>query len=144
MPFGLTNAYRSFHGLMNYIFKPTLGKLLLVFFYGILIYKKYWEEHIQHVDRILTLLEEKKLYTKCYEYAFRVQEVEYLCHNVSHEGFKLNPKKIKVVREWPISKTLYKLKGFLRLKRYYHKFVKNYGQIATPLTKIFKKKAWIK
>jgi hypothetical protein len=35
-----------------------------------------------------------------------IQEVEYLGHIVSHEGVKVDPNKIKSIREWPIPKTL--------------------------------------
>jgi hypothetical protein len=69
MPFGLTNASSTFQILMNSIFKPLLGKFVFIFFYDILIYNKSWEEHAQHVEMVLKLLEEKQLYekpSKCY------------------------------------------------------------------------------
>ena len=37
---------------------------MLVFFDDILIYDKSWKDHVQHVDRVLKLLEEKQLYAK--------------------------------------------------------------------------------
>jgi hypothetical protein len=95
MPFSLTNAHSTFQSLMNSIFKPFLIRSVLVIFYDILIYDKSWEEHVQHVDMVLELLEKQQLYAKPSKFAFRVQEVEYLGHTVSHEGVKVDPNKIK-------------------------------------------------
>jgi hypothetical protein len=106
MPFGLTNAPSTFQGLMNSIFKPFLRKFVLVFFDDILIFNKSWEDHVQHVNRVLQLLETEQLYVKPYKCFFGIQEVEYLGHIVSHEGVKANPNKIKAIKEWSIPTTL--------------------------------------
>jgi hypothetical protein len=95
MLFGLTNAPSTFQILMNYIFKPFLKTIVLVFFDDILIYNKYWEEPVQHVDTDLKLLEEKQLYVKPSKCVFGIHDVEYLGHIVPHEGVKVYPKKVK-------------------------------------------------
>ena len=88
---------------------------------------------------MLKLLQEKQLYAKTSKCLFRVEEVEYLGHIVSQEGVKVDPKKIKAIKEWKVPTTLKPLHGFLRLTWYYRKFVKNYGRIAAPLTTLLKK-----
>ena len=72
MLFGLMNSPSTFQGLMNSIFKFLLKKLVLVFFDDILIYNKSREEHVQHVDMVLKLLEEQQLYEKPLKYSFKV------------------------------------------------------------------------
>ena len=54
---------------------------------------------------VLKILEEQQLYAIPSKCCFGLKEVEYLDHIVSHDGVKVDPKKIKVVMKWPIPKT---------------------------------------
>ena len=58
---------------------------------------------------------------------------------VSHEGVKVDPKKIKSIMDWPIPKTMKNIQGFLVLTGYYHKFVQQYGRIVAPITMLLKR-----
>jgi hypothetical protein len=62
-----------------------------------------------------------------------------LGHLVSKDGIRVDLKKIEAMQDWMHPKNLKILRGFLGLIGYYHKFVKNYGKIATPLTTLLKK-----
>ena len=64
-------------------------------------------------------------------------------HIVSHEGVKVDPNKIKAIKEWKITTSIKDLQGFLRLTWYYRKFVNNYGRIAPPITTLLKKDAFL-
>jgi len=68
--------------------------------------------------------------------------VENLGHIVSHEGVKVDPNKIKSIKEWKIPITIKHIRGFLLWIGYYHKFVKNYGRIVAYLTTLLKNDAF--
>jgi hypothetical protein len=56
MAFGLCGAPATFQGAMNTTLAPLLRKCVIVFFDDILIYSASYEEHIQHIHAVLSLL----------------------------------------------------------------------------------------
>eukprot|EP00253_Pinus_taeda_P009692 PITA_09692 len=58
------------------------------------------------------------------------------------QGVKVDPNKIKAIKERKILTSIKHLRRFLGLIRYYRRFVKNYGRIAAPLTTLLKKDAF--
>jgi hypothetical protein len=94
MPFGLYNAPSTFQSIMNKLLKPYIQQFVLVFFDGILIYNHAWNSHLLHVDKVLHLLHDNQFFVKNTKCFFGASEVEYLGHIVSHNGVKVDPKKI--------------------------------------------------
>lgn len=84
-------------------------------------------------------LQQHDLKVKLNKCAFDTSSVEYLGHIISANGVIVDPTKIKVIRQWQHHKTVKGLRGFLGMVGYYHKFVKNFGMIAHPLTNMLKK-----
>ena len=94
MPFGLTKTPTTFESCMNHIFNKQLRKLLLVLFDDILIYNRTWDEHLNHVDEILTIMEEQSLFSKEKKCEFGLKNILYLGHMIGVEGVKVHQEKI--------------------------------------------------
>ncbi|XP_061338025.1 uncharacterized protein LOC133284906 [Gastrolobium bilobum] len=143
MPFGLTNAPSTFQEAMNHLFRPYLRKFIIVFFDDILIYSRSMEEHYNHLVLTLTCLQDNLFMVKLSKCGFALAEVDYLGHLVSGEGVRADPKKIAAMQQWPQPKTIKQLRGFIGLTGYYRRFIRNYAALASPLTDLMKKDAFI-
>jgi hypothetical protein len=50
--------------------------------------------------------------------------------------------KVQVVLDWPRPRSVRDVRGFMGLTGYYRRFIKNYGAIAEPLTRLLRKGAF--
>lgn len=55
----------------------------------------------------------------------------------------MDQQKVLVVQEWPVPCSVKALRGFLGLAGYYRRFIKDYGILAAPLTKLLKKENFL-
>jgi len=62
IPFGVTNAMSTFMRLMHLVLRPFIGKFVVVYFDGILIYNLNIEDHKVHVRKVLETLRKYFLY----------------------------------------------------------------------------------
>ena len=70
-----------------------------------------------------------------------MKEVKFLGHVVSQGGISVDPSKVEVVLNWERPTTITEVRSFLGLAGYYRWFVKNFSQIALPLTRLTRKNA---
>jgi hypothetical protein len=127
MPFGITNTPTTFQYCMNHIFNKQLRKYLLVFFDDLLIYNKTWEDHLKHLDQILSIMEEQSLYAKESKCEFEMIEVLYLGHIIGAKGVQFHQENIYTILDWPTPMNITELRGFLGICTYYRRFVKGFS-----------------
>jgi hypothetical protein len=142
MPFGLSNALATFQALMNDVLRPYLRRFVLVFFDDILIYRSSWAQHLQHINIVLNELRAHQLHLKRSKCSFGAPSVAYLGHVISEAGVATDADKVAAVFAWPQARSARGLRGFLGLAGYYRKFIRDFGLIAAPLTRLLHRDAY--
>ncbi|GBG79829.1 hypothetical protein CBR_g30093 [Chara braunii] len=134
MPFGLCNAPGTFQHTMNQIFHDYLDKFVVVYLDDILIFSKTIEEHVAHLDKVLSLLRQHKFKINGEKCEFGRTHILYLGYEISAEGLKPDDAKVASIRDWPRPQSVTEMSSFLGMTGYYRTFMKNYSIVAAPLT----------
>ncbi len=97
------------------------------------------EEHLTHVDTVLTLLNDNSIRLRLSKCFFAKNELEYLGHMVSGEGLRPTNSKIKSVTKWPTPKSIQNVQQWVGFCIFYRRYIRNYSKIAAPLYQLTKK-----
>ncbi|GJF00794.1 polyprotein [Phanerochaete sordida] len=141
MPFGLKNGPSIFQRTMQSILAPFLWMFCLVYIDDIVVYSKTYEEHIEHLDKVLGACEEAGLTlspAKCHLF---YPSVLLLGHKVSRLGLSTHAEKVKAILELAAPTKVAQLQSFLGLVGYFSSFIPYYSMIAAPLFALLKKNA---
>ena len=134
LPFVLTNAPAVFQHAMNRVFGTHLNKSVCVYLDDILIFSRSEEEHFQHLEMVLKLLRDNKLFAKMKKFDFFKSELKYLGHVVSTAGIFLDPAKVQTISDWATPTSVNEVRQFLGLLNYFRKFIRGYAATASPLS----------
>jgi len=139
MPFGLKNATSTFTRTMSLVFKELGDKFLKVFVDDLNVHSENWEDHLRHLEAVLSKLREMNLKLNPGKCCFAAESIVFLGYVVSKEGAKLDPKKIDAVLRFPKPTTVTSVRSFLGLTGYYRKYVRRYSRLAGLLFELTKK-----
>ncbi len=130
---GLTNAPAVFQAVMNDVFKPFLGRFVLIYLDDILVFSSSLDEHAEHLDAVLTTLAENSLFAKLTKSDFCKEKLKWLGHIITKDGVKMDPSKIQKILDWPTPKSAKELQSFIGLCGFFHTFIPNYATLVAPL-----------
>ena len=95
VPFGLAEAPVYFQNLMN---KNLNGlHFTLAYLDDVIIFSESAEQHLKHIQIVLTRLNEAKLRLKKSKCLFFKEELHYVGHLLTTSGIKLQSEKIKAI-----------------------------------------------
>ncbi|KAE8970243.1 Transposon Ty3-G Gag-Pol polyprotein, partial [Phytophthora rubi] len=139
LPMGLSNAPATFNEGIRRIL-ADLSDICQCYFDDIYIHTKSnsLDEHLEALDRILARLEEHKFYVKLSKCVFCVDEIPCLGDYVGRNGVRIDPKKVEVLRDWPLPHTRSELQSFLGTAVYVQRFCRDFASDAGPLFEMLK------
>ena len=135
LTFGLTNGPAPFQAEMNRILEPVLS-VCVVFLDDICIHSMTLSDHLLHLEMVFKILRKEKLFSKFSKCTFAVHELKFLGHIIGQDGIKVDPAKISVIKNWPISTCMSEVRSFLGLANYFRKFVLGFSTLVAPLTSL--------
>ncbi|GFW06375.1 hypothetical protein TNCV_4774091 [Trichonephila clavipes] len=117
MSFGLKNASATFQREMNKALS-CYREFSRAYIDDIAIFSKNWEEHLLHLDTILTKLSELNFTVNLKKCAFGKAQIKYLGHIIGSGKHEPDLEKTAVINNLPVPKTKKELRSVLGLCNY--------------------------
>jgi hypothetical protein len=122
--------------LMDDVSIPFTNYFVVVYLDDILIFSRTWEEHMHHIQQVLSTLQQHKLYANLEKLFFDIHRVQYLGYFIDEHGVHVDLVKIQVIHDWPSSTTLTELQSFLGLTNFYRWFMLGFSHISWALSQV--------
>ena len=139
MPMGLCSAPGTFQRLMDTLMTGLTWKSVLVYLDDLIIFGRDYEEHYARLEEVLQRIRQANLKLspkKCHLLKHRIL---YLGHSIENGKISPDPEKTRLVDTYPVPRNVKDIRSFVSLASYYRRFVKNFAQIAKPLTAMLEK-----
>ena len=140
MPFGLCNAPATFERLMEAILRGLLWERCMVYIDDIIVFGRSYDETLANLQTVLERIQSSNLKLKPSKCELFKQELLYLGFLIDGKGVRPDPAKVQAVRDWYPPCNLADVRSFLGFANYHRRFIKNYASIASPLTRLTRKK----
>jgi dsDNA-specific endonuclease/ATPase MutS2 len=88
---------------------------------------------------VLEKLRRHKLYAKFSKFEFWLENVAFLGYILTAKGVAADPDKVEVISHWQQPTNISEVRSFLRLARYYQRFIEEFSKIARPMTELLRK-----
>src|ERR1044072_8524981 len=126
---------------MNEVLRPVLRKCAVVYLDDIIIFSSNERQHEKDLRQVLRLIYKACLQIKTRKCKFFQKSLKFLEHEVSEEGIKTDPDKIKAMNEIQPPQDVKGVQLLLGFFNYYRKFVPGFFKIARPIYKLLAKDA---
>ncbi|GKA25169.1 reverse transcriptase domain-containing protein [Tanacetum coccineum] len=141
MPFGLCNAPATFQCCMTTIFHELIEDSMEVFMGDFSIFGSSFDHCLKNLEKMLKRFEETNLVLNWEKCNFMVKEGIVLGHKVSGSGIEVDKMKIEAISKLPYATNVKAIRSFLGHAGFYRRFIKDFSQVARPMTQLLVKDA---
>ena len=134
LPVGFCNAPATFQRAMDMILAGEKWQICLVYLDDVIVFSGSPEEHLQHLDEVLTLLGKAGVTLKAWKFHFFQEKVEYRGHVIRPGRVHVLGKNLRALRGLRYPETQIQMKSFLGMRGVYRRFVADFAKIAKTLT----------
>ena len=139
MPFGMTGAPATFQRFINDVLREYLDVFCTAYLDDILVYSRTRSEHVQHLRKVLEALRDAGLYAKIEKCEFFVSETTFLGIIVGKDGIRMDPAKVKTVRDWGTPTCVTDVQAFIGFANFYRRFIRDFSKIIDPMVRLTRK-----
>ncbi|XP_076914237.1 uncharacterized protein LOC143573173 [Bidens hawaiensis] len=135
MPFGLCNAVATFQRCWVAIFHDMIEYSKEVFMDEFCVFGCSFDHCLRNLERMLALCDEANPILNWEKCHFMVKEGIVLGHKISQAGLEVDRAKIDTIYKLPPPNSVKSIRSFLGHAGFYRRFIKDFSQIALPMTK---------
>ena len=139
MPFGLRSAPATFQRALDIILSGVRWQSCLIYLDGVIVFSRSTDEHLRHVEEMLTLLRRAGITLKLTKCSFFQPKVDYLGHLITPGKLSVATENTKSFAHAQFPRNTTQLRSFLGAANVYLRFVTGYSGIARPLNAMLRK-----
>ncbi len=125
LPQGLTNGPLTFQRIVNQILGPNRWKHVLAYLDDIIIYSRNFDEHIQHIEEVCSLLHEANFKLNMAKCEVARKEILFLGHVMKEGIIKPDPENIRGLSETKEPTSAEEAFRFVKAAEYYRNLFQN-------------------
>ena len=142
LPMGVSASPDIAQEIMERVLAEVLDEIE-VYLDDIAMFSEDWDSHLQLLDKVLTILQDKGFAVNPLKCEWAIQETDFLGHWLTPDGVKPWKKKIDAILRMRAPTNVKELRSFLGMVTYYRDMWPRRSHVLAPLTSLLKTKNFV-